>query len=228
MAIFAIADLHLGHAVDKPMDIFGSVWDNHPERLREAWERTITEEDTVLLPGDLSWAMTLDQARPDLDWIGRLPGRKVLIRGNHDYWWSGIGKVRRALPPSCWAIQNDAVSIGDWTVCGTRGWLLPDHPHFTEQDMHIYQREGERLRLSLQQAAKSNLPIIVAMHFPPLPKDGTETIFTKLLEEYEVDLCVYGHLHGPSHRFAFEGVRNGIEYRLVSADYLDFQPVRLR
>jgi predicted phosphohydrolase len=228
MAIFAIGDLHLGQAVNKPMDIFGSDWENHPERIAQAWRQMIDSEDVVLLPGDLSWAMTLDEAKPDLEWIGQLPGYKLLIRGNHDYWWNGISKVRAALPQKCWAIQNDAVALAGYAFCGTRGWVLPSHPKFTDHDLVIYRREGERLRLSLEQAEKYGLPKIVAMHYPPCSSEGEDTLFTQLLEKYSVQVCVYGHLHGPSHRFAFEGTRGGVTYRLVSADYLAFRPLQIQ
>ncbi|MCL6518115.1 metallophosphoesterase [Alicyclobacillus sp.] len=227
MALFAIADLHLAQAVDKPMDVFGPEWDGHPEKIREAWCQMVSDTDIVLLPGDISWAMTMDEALPDLRWIGALPGIKVMIRGNHDYWWSGIGKVRRVLGPNHYAIQNDALALGDWAICGTRGWLLPSHPKFTETDETIYRREANRLKLSLDAAKQLGRPIVAMLHYPPCGELGETTVFTELLVEYGVQLCVYGHLHGPAHRFAVEGLADGVEYRLVSADYVGFKPVPL-
>jgi predicted phosphohydrolase len=227
MGLFALADLHLAQAVDKPMDVFGPEWDHHAERIREAWCASVDDHDVVLIPGDISWAMTLDEALPDLKWIGDLPGIKVMIRGNHDYWWSGIGKVRRALALNHYAIQNDALAAGGWALCGTRGWVLPSHPKFTEEDEVIYLREANRLKLSLEAARKLQLPMVAMMHYPPCSHPEEQTLFTELLSAYGVKLCVYGHLHGPAHRFAVEGEYGGVTYRLVSADYVGFKPVRL-
>ncbi|GGJ10358.1 ser/threonine protein phosphatase [Alicyclobacillus cellulosilyticus] len=226
--LFAIADLHLSHGTDKPMDVFGDHWSHHTDRIARAWRAKVSAADTVLLPGDLSWAMTLAEAAEDLAWIGRLPGKKVILRGNHDYWWGGIGKVRRALPPDVYAIQNDALLAESFAICGTRGWLLPSHPRFTEEDMAIYRREGERLRLSLQQAKRLGRPLIAMMHFPPCGPEGEETLFTQLLEAFGVKVCVYGHLHGPAHRYRFEGWLRGVWYQLVSADYVQFEPVPVK
>lgn len=228
MALFALGDLHLSETVNKPMDVFGEAWTRHADKIKERWLNIVQPSDVVLIPGDISWAMTLVQATADLDWLGALPGSKVMIRGNHDYWWSGIGKVRSVLKPDLHAVQNDAVSLGGFAVCGTRGWLLPTHPKFDDHDALLYQREQERLKLALDQAGKLDQPVVVMIHYPPLSQAGEDTLFTELLEAYGVDLCVYGHLHGAAHRFAFEGKKNGVEYRLTSADFLDFTPLRLR
>ncbi|MDQ0188466.1 metallophosphoesterase [Alicyclobacillus cycloheptanicus] len=227
MALFALADLHLGQAVDKPMDVFGAAWQDHTEQIRRSWCAEVSQEDTVLVPGDISWAMHLPEAIPDLDWIAALPGKKILLRGNHDYWWSSIKKVRQALAPGVQALQNDAFIADGYAICGSRGWLLPTHPKFTEADQAIYLREAERLQLSLKAAAALALPMVAMMHYPPTDQDGSSTLFTDLLEQYGVERCVYGHLHGPAHRFAFEGTRRGVSYHLVSADYLRFAPLRL-
>jgi predicted phosphohydrolase len=225
--LFALGDLHLSHSVQKPMDIFGSVWENHAAQISQNWISTVTDEDTVLLPGDLSWAMTLNEAIADLHWLDRLPGKQIMIRGNHDYWWSGIGRVRSQLSDKQIAIQNDAVVAQDYAVCGSRGWLLPSHPKFQDSDEAIFRRETERLRLSLEVARQFDRPIIVMLHYPPCSDAQPDTAFTQLLEAYSVRLCIYGHLHGPAHRFAFEGSKNGVVYRLVSADYLGFKPLPL-
>lgn len=228
MAIFALADLHLSLAVNKPMNVFGDQWQYHMERIRESWLGTVRDVDTVLIPGDISWAMTLEEAHLDLSWIAELPGVKVMIRGNHDYWWHSISKVRKVLPDNLFAVQNDVVCVSGWAICGTRGWLLPSHPKYTEEDDKLFRRETERLRMSLQAAQKTGLPILAMMHYPPLALTDTPTGFSHLLTEYGVDACVYGHLHGASHRFAVEGTLFGVEYRLVSADYTQFQPKLIR
>ncbi|CAM3787246.1 metallophosphoesterase [Alicyclobacillus pomorum] len=227
MAFYALGDLHLSHAVDKPMDVFGSGWDHHAEKIAEHWNQMVSDDDVVLIPGDISWAMTLEEARPDLDYIGRLHGDKVMIRGNHDYWWNGISKVRNALPSRCYAIQNDSLSLHGYAICGSRGWILPTHPKFTADDEVIHTREVGRLKMSLERAATYGLPIIAMLHYPPCGMEGEDTLFTEVLEAFQVRLCVYGHLHGAAHRFAFEGIKNGVEYRLVSADYVNFKPVLL-
>lgn len=224
---FALGDLHLSHSVEKPMDVFGDLWKNHAERVHDNWLKIVSADDYVLVPGDISWAMTLDEATADLEWLSRLPGRQVMIRGNHDYWWSGIGRVRNHLFENQIAIQNDAFEAGGYAVCGSRGWLLPSHPKFTEHDEAIYRRELERLRLSLEAAQQMNLPIVAMVHYPPCSQNDMDTAVTHLLESYSVHMCVYGHLHGLAHRFAFEGEKNGVEYRLVSADYVGFSPVPL-
>ena len=150
-----------------------------------------------------------------------------MIRGNHDYWWNGIQKVRSLLSPSLHAIQNDVWVYESFAICGTRGWVLPSHPKFAPEDEVIYRREGERLRLGLQAAAQTGLPILVMLHYPPCSSLGEETLFTHLLEEYGVKTCVYGHLHGQAHRFAVEGSYQGVTYQCVSADYVQFVPVPL-
>jgi predicted phosphohydrolase len=227
MAIYALADLHLSLSVQKPMDIFGDLWKDHAVRIRDQWHEIVHAEDAVLLPGDLSWAMTIEEATADLTFISQLPGKKIMIRGNHDYWWSGISKIRQKLVPGHFALQNDAMEIQDHAICGTRGWLLPSHPKFNDQDQVIYKREGERLRLSLEAGQKLHKPIICMMHYPPCNENGEETIFTELLNQFGVQYCVYGHLHGGAHRYAFEGTIANVQYRLVSADYLQFSPLRI-
>ena len=225
MSVYALGDLHLSEAAQKPMDVFGAHWEHHQQRIEIAWKETIEEGDLVLIPGDISWAMTLDEAAPDLAWISGLPGTKVMIRGNHDYWWNGIGKVRAELKSGLYAIQNDAMAAHGYAVCGTRGWLLPSHPKFSPEDEAIYRREAQRLRLSLEKARELSLPILAMLHYPPVGKLGEDTLFSNLLEEFGVSTCVYGHLHGPAHRFAVEGECRGVNYHLVSADFIQFQPL---
>lgn len=229
MAIFAIGDLHLPGHEQKPMNVFGSHWDRHFETISGHWRRMITGEDLVLIPGDISWAMQLKDAMDDLYAIAELPGQKLLLRGNHDYWWSSLSKIRSALPKGMQVIQNDAVLFEGHAICGTRGWMFPTPLQpLSEQDEKIFRRELMRLRISLEQAKKlSASDIIVMLHYPPLYADGLSTAFTEILEEYAVSHVVYGHLHGAGIKIGFTGAREGIEYHLTSCDALGFCPVRI-
>ena len=226
MRIFAISDLHLP-ARRKPMDIFGPHWENHFERIRDSWLSQVTEEDVVLLPGDFTWAMRLDEAMEDIGKVGVLPGRKILLRGNHDYWWGGIGQVRRALPEGMYALQNDAMEMEGIVFAGSRGWTLPGSEAATGEDLKIYQRERLRLEMSLKAARRlgEEKPLIVMMHYPPFSTacEG----FSDLLSQYGVDKCVYGHLHGAGLQAAFNGVKNGVTSYQVSCDGLNFQVRRI-
>lgn len=227
MAIFAIGDLHLPGHEQKPMNVFGSHWDRHFETISDHWRQMVTEEDLVLIPGDISWAMQLNDAMDDLRSIAALPGYKLLLRGNHDYWWSSLSKIRAALPEKMAVIQNDATLFQGHAICGTRGWMFPTPQQpLSEQDEKIYQRELMRLRMSLQEAKKlAAVDITVMLHFPPLYADGIGTAFTELLEEYGVARVVYGHLHGAGIKIGFEGERAGIMYHLTSCDALGFRPI---
>ena len=221
MAVYAIADLHLP-ARQKPMDVFGPQWKDHFERICRDWRARVTPEDLVLLPGDLSWAMHLEEALEDLAAIGALPGSKILLRGNHDYWWSSIGRVRRALGENMYALQNDSLMIGGRLYAGTRGWTLPG-PEMTAEDLRIYERERLRLEMSLKHARARSLdaPLTVMMHFPPRTED--QTGFSDLLSAYGAEDCVYGHLHGASIYGAIRGLCDGVKYHQVSCDGLDFK-----
>ena len=229
MSVFAIGDLHLPGHDQKPMDVFGSHWDRHFETISENWRQRISGDDVVLIPGDISWAMQLAEAKDDLEAIGRLPGTKLLLRGNHDYWWSSLSKLRAVLPEKMHVIQNDAMAIDGHIFCGTRGWNFPTAQQpLNEQDEKIYQRELMRLRMSLDQAQKlDGEDVTVMLHFPPLFADGQGTAFTSILEEYAVQRVVYGHLHGAGIKIGFEGEREGIQYHLVSCDALGFAPVQI-
>lgn len=226
MKVFAIGDLHLPGGQEKPMDVFGRRWSDHARRIAERWRALVGEEDVVLIPGDISWAMKLDEAKEDLEYLGSLPGRAVMIRGNHDYWWQAIGKLRRALPENVAALQNDHYPLaGPWAVCGTRGWTLPGSDGFSEDDQRLYEREVNRLALSLESATKAGLkPAIAMLHYPPSQRSGAPTGFTQLLEAYGVQLCVYGHLHGEAARGALRGVHRGVRYDLVACDAIGFAP----
>ena len=225
MKLFAIGDLHLPGGDDKPMNVFGEHWDGHFERISQDWRARVGEEDTVLIPGDISWAMQLDNAKPDLEAIAALPGRKIIMKGNHDYWWNTLSQVKSALPQGMQAIQHNAIELESCVACGTRGWNIPTkETPLSAADMKIYSRELIRLELALQAAVKLNAdkPLVVMMHYPPLYDLERETEFTALLEKYPVHTVAYGHLHGAGLRVAFRGEQRGIRYELVSCDGLEF------
>ena len=236
MNIYAIGDLHLsGEPASKPMEKFGEHWLGHKEKIKENWLRTVTPEDYVIIAGDISWAMNLTEAEVDLKWIPELPGKKILLRGNHDYWWTSVSKMRKLYPEFIF-LQNDSTLVELPTeaglqrvaICGTRGWTLPSSEKFTEEDNKIYLREGIRLELGLQQAVKLEPDLLVlAMHYPPLFAPEEQTVFTDLIEKYEVKHCVYAHIHGENHVITFEGLRNGANYKLVSCDTQGFELYRV-
>ena len=227
MGIFAIADLHLSFASNKPMDVFGPNWADHAGQIQENWVRQIKEDDLVLVPGDISWALHLAEADSDLTWLSHLPGIKVILRGNHDYWWVTLKKMSLAYP-ALHFLQNNAFVYGDYVVCGTRGWLFPGDQGFNaEQDQKIYNRELIRLRLSLEEARKTEKRIIAMIHYPPTNSKQEASGFTELFQEYAVEMVLYGHVHNQFESI-FEGSRSGVEYRLVSSDFLKFNPVRIR
>jgi predicted phosphohydrolase len=228
MKVFALADLHLGRAVKKPMDVFGPAWERHTERIDANWRARVGPDDWVLVPGDISWAMKLEDAVPDLRFIHDLPGRKILLKGNHDYWWTSRGKVEAVLPPSLRLLQNDAIDLGEGVgVVGTRGWQPPEAPRATAEDKKIHDREVLRLGLSLKAAAGRFDLLIAMIHYPPIYRGIGETAFVPLLREAGVKVCLYGHLHGPDHRYAVNGERDGIRYYFVAADAVDFTPVAI-
>lgn len=226
MHIYAIGDLHLSFQNPKPMDIFGEGWRDHVARLSFAWHETVQPDDVVLIPGDVSWAMTLPEAAPDLAFVGALPGQKLLLRGNHDYWWNAKNRVCAALPAGMRIIQNDSLSVDGYSIGGTRGWTLPGMNGFSADDQKIYARETQRLALSLGGMPRDARKLVM-MHFPPLTPQMPDTAFTKLLEDAGVEQCVYAHLHGAAHRGAFTGMHNGVLYTLVSGDYLGFIPKQI-
>ena len=237
MKIFALADIHLSLSKyfdeedeatfygEKPMDVFGNRWDFHIKKIYERWQESVSEDDLVLIAGDISWAMSMQAARFDLAFVNRLHGRKIMIRGNHDYWWHSLKKIRAFLPENTAVIQNDAVLYPDFAVCGTRLWTLPASSGFGANDEKIYKRELIRQELSLQ--AAHGRPVINMNHFMPLNEKGEDNEVTDLFQRYRVFKTVYGHLHDKSHAIAFQGEKNGTAYYLTSADYLDFKPLLL-
>ncbi len=231
MRLFAIGDLHMPGGEDKPMDVFGSQWDRHFFRISEAWRQEVSEEDTVLIPGDISWAMQLEHAIPDLREIAMLPGKKILCKGNHEYWWSSISRLRAILPENMTALQYDAVDAGPCVICGTRGWNYPTKGNvLSPEDHKIFRREILRLEMALDSAEKigKEKPILVMMHFPPRMREDPDTPFTRILEARKnVAAVVYGHLHGEAFAAGFSGICRGIRYYPVSCDGIGFRPLEI-
>ena len=224
MALFAIGDLHLSLGAPKPMDIFGGNWIGYMDKLKEGLS-VITPEDTTVLLGDLSWALGLDEAKPDFAWIDQIPGRKIILKGNHDYWWSTASKFYKFCEANGFKDQfilnNNHYEYDGWAICGTRGWFFEEE-RSGEHDEKVFKRELLRLETSLKSAGE--LPKMVFLHYPPRYKGYECPEILELLEKYQVRRCFYGHLHGPSHKLAMEGLWDGVEFRLVSADFLNFKP----
>ena len=226
---FAIADTHLSFTSDKPMGVFGEAWKDHANRLAEIWREEVTEDDTTIVVGDISWAMKLEDAIPDLNYLHELPGKKLLLRGNHDLWWQGISRLN-ALYDDMIFIQNDFVPFDEHTaVCGSRGWGLPGLENYGKDDEKILNRELIRLEMSLKKATDAGYgDIVCALHFPPALNPEKKSVFTELIGKYPVSKVVYGHLHGPmAFKKGIMGEHNGIIYSLVSSDYLKFRPLRI-
>lgn len=227
MNVYAIGDLHLSLAKpNKEMDVFGSHWENHFERISKDWCARVSEEDIVLVPGDISWAMRPEEAQLDLEAIGALPGKKLLLRGNHDYWWGSVAKVEAVLGANTRIIQNNCIVEGDYVFCGSRGWTFPTDGVFSDEDRKIYEREKIRLGLSLDCAKKQQgKRIIVMMHYPPLYEDKVDTEFAQMIAAAGAKEAVFGHLHGEilNQIHLADFVVDGVNYNLVSADYMDFR-----
>lgn len=238
MRIWAISDLHLSLGTpSKKMDIFGTNWQGHDEQIKANWERLVATDDIVLVAGDISWAMSLEEAALDLAWLAERPGTKIILRGNHDYWWSSISKVRKSLHPSIRAIQNDIVTFDTVTIGGSRLWDSPDFSFcpptpteihsLSEDDAKIFAREVERLKMSLKLMQGAPGLKIVLTHYPPTDINLSDTAITKLLEEAHVDIVVFGHIHGLEQPKPFLGEKNGIRYYLTSADAVQFTPIAI-
>jgi len=231
LKVYAISDLHLSINNPKPMNIFGPVWDNYLEEIVEDWNKKVTDEDVVLLAGDLSWAMKLEDAKTDINFLKDLKGKKILLRGNHDYWWSTISKVRNILPENIYALQNDSLVLGDYIFCGSRGWIVDDSKMTDSNDKKIFERELIRLEMSLKEAkAKqdNNQEIICLMHYPPFDKNNESTRFTDLIEKYEVKTVVYGHLHGKVSNVKEVLTLNGVNYYLTSCDMVKNKLIEIK
>lgn len=237
MDIYAISDLHLSFSTNpdpplwtareyKPMSEIDGRWEGHARIIYENWLRLVRTDDLVLVPGDISWAMSIEEALPDIYYLGLLPGNIVAVQGNHDYWWQGISRVREKMPPNVRLIQNDCVIFhNSLAICGSRGWLCPGGAFFEEKDRKIYLRELIRLENSLKCAAGKADRIIAIMHFMPTNEKNDPSGFIELFERYGVDTVVYGHLHARACRYRLPENRWGINFRLASADYLNFSPL---
>ena len=227
MALYAIGDLHLCLGAPKPMDIFGGNWIGYMDKLEQGI-KVIDPEDTTVLLGDLSWALDLAAAEADFAWIDRIPGRKIILKGNHDYWWSTASKFYKFCQEKGFSEQyilnNNHYEYEGWAICGTRGWFFEEE-RSGGHDEKVFKRELIRLEASLKSAG--DLPKMVFLHYPPRYKGYECREILDLLEKYEVRRCFYGHLHGPSHKLAMQGLWDGIDYQLTSADYLNFQPLRV-
>lgn len=227
MALYAIGDLHLCLGAPKPMDIFGGAWTGYMDKLKEGLS-VIRPEDTTVLLGDLSWALDLQEAQADFAWIDQIPGEKILVKGNHDYWWSTATKFYKFCEVNGFSNQrilnNNHHEYDGCAICGTRGWFF-EEDRSGEHDEKVFKREMLRLESSLISAG--DLPKIVFLHYPPRYKGYTCTEILELFKKYDVRKCYYGHLHGASHGLAMEGLWDGVDYHLVSADYLNFKPLKV-
>ncbi len=227
MKIFTISDLHLGFGVNKPMDIFGAHWKDHPDKIRQNWKQIVSDSDVVLIPGDISWGLNLEQAKPDLDFLDSLPGKKYISRGNHDYWWSSQSKVSKFVGSSITILQRNAVNCENFVLAASKGWSSPLWEGYKQSvDEKLYLRELGRMKIALEKATillKPSQKLVYMMHFPPVV-DGQSTEFAELLSSFGVNLCLYGHLHSTwSEKVNIE--LDGVKYLIASADYLNFKPM---
>lgn len=232
MAIYALSDTHLSFSSQKPMDIFGSRWKNHENKIEWFWKNTVKDDDFVVIAGDISWGLTLDEAAGDLKFLASLPGKKILIKGNHDYWWSSLKKIddlfKKEGIDNIFLIQNNSINAGDFAICGTRGWYSekPQNPNISCDNKKIIAREVGRLKMSLSHAKEHSdgRKILLFMHFPPVFGSFVCRELVEVLHEYQIDKCCYGHIHGV-YSIPCSAFFEGIEFRIVSADYLDFRPL---
>ena len=230
MAIYTISDLHLSLGMDKPMDIFGDNWENHEKKIRSNWIKKVKENDLVLLPGDFSWATYIEDAKKDFEYLNQLPGKKLLLKGNHDYWWGSLTKMRKFLEENNFKnidfIYNNSYLWENKIIVGTRGWAEQEG-----SPEKIIRRENVRLQLSLQDGITKygdDKEIIVCMHYPPFTKYEEETLsFVKTMKKYNVKTCIYGHIHGEAGKDAIQGEINGIKYIMTSSDQINFDLIKL-
>lgn len=237
MAIFTMSDLHLSLDTNKSMEVFGGAWDRYIERIYDNWNSLISSDDTIVIGGDISWAMNLEDCKKDFEFLNSLPGRKLLFKGNHDYWWESLTKMKAFTQSNGFDtisfMQNDAVIIDDILITGSRGWILPGETSFKQDDNKIYQRELLRLRLSLEKGMEllgntEPSAVVCVLHYPPFTRDNIhDENITSVFKEYGVTDCFFGHLHSASVYKAFQGMHDGVKYSLTSADYLGFKPIRI-
>lgn len=234
MSIYVIGDLHLSFSQNKPMNIFGNNWDNHELKIKQNWEEQVKEDDTVILPGDFSWATYLKDTYLDFKYLNDLPGKKILLKGNHDYWWTTVTSMKKFLEENNFKnidfLYNNAIECEDKILVGTRGWCFQE----SEEDKKMINRENQRLELSIQDAIKKDTgkEIIAFMHYPPiitkLLTENKYLEFYKTLKKYDIKNCYYGHLHGKAQEGAVIGDVDGIYFELVSADYLNFKLLKIK
>ena len=227
MALYTIGDLHLSLSAKKPMDVFGGAWVGYMDKLREGLS-VLTEDDTLVLCGDLSWALGLDNAREDFAWINEIPGRKIILKGNHDYWWSTAAKFYKFCEQNGFENQlilnNNCYEYGNFAICGTRGWFFEEE-RSGQHDEKVFKRELIRLEASLKAAGEKEK--LVFLHYPPRYRGYECPEILALLEKYEVRRCFYGHLHGGSHKLAMEGLWDNVDFKLCAADYIGFKPFKV-
>ncbi len=227
MALYAMGDLHLSLSEEKPMDIFGGAWVGYMDKLKEGFS-VVTEADTTVLMGDISWAMSLESAAADFAWINRIPGRKLILKGNHDYWWCTAAKFDKFCRDNgfenMYLLHNNCYEYDDLAICGTRGWFFEEE-RSGEHDEKVFKRELCRLEASLKAAGERQK--LVFLHYPPRYQGYECREILDLLKKYAVRSCFYGHLHGFSHKLAMEGIWDGVEFRLLAADYLNFIPAKV-
>ena len=223
-----MGDLHLSLSSDKSMDIFGG-WENYVERIKENWNREVSPEDTVVVPGDISWAMSLKEAVADFSYIHELPGRKIILKGNHDYWWTTAAKMNNFLAEngfdSIFILHNNHYAYENYGICGTRGWINDDSE---PADAKVLAREAQRLETSIASAENAGLEPLVFLHYPPLYGNEYNPDLLEVMYRHNIKRCWYGHIHGrKGHQNAVNGERDGIVFQLVSADYVQFCPVKI-
>ena len=227
MALYTIGDTHLSLAKDKPMDIFGEKWKNHAQKLKDGFS-AVGDDDLTVICGDISWGMGIEETKEDFLFIDALPGKKIILKGNHDYWWSTAAKAKRFFAQNgittIDVLYNNSFDYGEYAICGTRGWFYEEEKG-GEHDAKIMRREIMRLEASLKAAGDKKK--LVFLHYPPLFQSYRCEEILELLKSYEVRLCCYGHIHGKGCAYAFNGWRDGTEFKLVSADFVDFTPVKL-
>ncbi len=229
MALYALGDLHLSLSVNKPMDVFGGVWDGYVEKLIEGLS-VITQEDTTVLLGDLSWALGMEEARADFAFINAIPGRKIILKGNHDYWWTTATKFYKFCEENgfsdMYILNNNCYEYEGIALCGTRGWFFEEDAALGSHNDKIFKRELIRLEASLKAAGEKEKYCF--LHYPPRYRGYECPEILKLLKDYDVKLCCYGHLHSESHKLAVEGIHDGVDFRLCAADFLRFRPMRIK
>lgn len=232
MALYAISDLHLSAGVSKPMDVFGGKWQGYMEKIPKRWRAVVDEDDTVVIGGDISWGINLSESLPDFQLLNELPGKKIILKGNHDLWWNTVGKMKRFFEENGIKnidfLFNNCFIYDNIGICGTRGWFFEEN--FKEcHDEKIFRRELIRLETSLKAAKAQGVEeILCFLHYPPIFPNFRCGEIIELMQRYGVTRCIYGHLHSDSLRYAVTGVHEGIDFMLTSGDYIDFTPILLK